>query len=276
MMMLPDESKRLETLASYNVLDTPEEESFDCITRIASAILQTPIALISLIDGIGDPNIRFYLGVPLRMHNGDNIGTLCTIDTTPRVPTAAQVAMLTDLARLVVDELELRQIAITDSLTGALTRRGLEICLETEIERCRRYGHCVSLIAMDLDHFKLVNDRHGHAAGDLVLQSVVQACRATLRTVDKTARTGGEEFVVVMPEATGVIAEKVAERLRQTVADLRLPFGDTELMLTASFGVTRIAPNDHAARQAMSRADAALYRAKNDGRNRIAVAPEIT
>ena len=218
---------------------------------------------------VGDPNIRFYLGIPLRLNNGKGLGTLCTLDTRPRQPTEAQVAMLGDLACMVVDEIELRQLANTDSLTGALTRRGLEQRLQAELERSHRYGRKLSLLAIDLDHFKQVNDRFGHAAGDLMLRAVVQACRETLRITDVIGRFGGEEFIVLLPETAAAEAAIVAERLRETIAGLRVPYGADRLAVTASFGLTTLLNSDRAALEPLARADAALYAAKALGRNRV-------
>ncbi len=314
-----NEAARLDTLARYNVLDTPDEAAFDRITRIAAQLAGTPIALISLVDvdrqwfksrhGLdvretprdiafcahairgnaplivddatedrrfqdnplvtGDFHLRFYAGVPLRMLDGQAIGTLCAIDRTPRTLTQAQIDSLADLARLVADELELRQIATTDSLTGAFTRRFLDGLLETELARCQRYGNPLSVIAIDLDHFKTVNDTHGHAAGDVWLQAIVALLKQTLRRVDAVARVGGEEFLVVLPETPAEGATVTAGRLRAAIAALRVPFGQAELTGTASLGVTSHIGSQDSVTTLLQRADAALYAAKHEGRNRV-------
>jgi predicted signal transduction protein with EAL and GGDEF domain len=130
------------------------------------------------------------LGFRCEPHDGHNIGTLCAIDTRPRELSTDQVGALRDLARLVVDELELRQIATTDSLTGALTRRGFEIQIAREMNQVHRYQSDFSLIAVDIKQFEAANERYGHAAGDLVLQTVVRLMIQNLRTVDFVGRFG--------------------------------------------------------------------------------------
>ena len=306
-----------DTYAHPHVLDAPADGSFERITRLASTVVQTPIALISLINPgrpwitsgkglsaadigsaspfcahviqgnavmvvpdalddprfntapsvIGGPKLRFYLGVPLRMYDGQIIGTLCAMDTAPRQPSAAQIAMIADLARMVVNEMELRQLALTDSLTGALTRRGLEQRLETEQARGQRNDHAITLLALDLDHFKSVNDRFGHAAGDVLLRRVVEVCRGNLRGGDVIGRIGGEEFVIMLPEMAGRRAVQVAERLRLAVQGIAIAHGAETLRVTASVGVAMLAPDDRTVQQALHRADMALYAAKEHGRN---------
>jgi diguanylate cyclase (GGDEF)-like protein len=221
----------------------------------------------------GEMQLRFYLGVPLRMHDGQALGTLCALDRVPRDPSIEQIAALADLARLVVDEMELRQIATIDSLTGALTRRALEQRVNAEIERSHRYGNLLSFALLDIDHFKAVNDAHGHAGGDVVLQMVVSALRATLRQVDIIGRMGGEEFLIVMPETSLASAMHTVERLRRTIERLCMPFGEQTLRATASFGVTALAARDHQLATVLARADQAMYAAKAQGRNRVVMTP---
>lgn len=316
------EEERLSALQHYDVLDTEQEESFDRITRLAQGLMQTPIALVSLIDrerqwfksrvGIdahetprdisfcthairgsepmivpdaleddrfrnnpmvtGDPGIRFYLGVPLRTPGGHHIGTLCTIDRQPREVAPFQVALLQDLARLVIDELELRQIATSDSLTGALTRRGFTRDAEQAIHRARRYGRPLGCIALDVDHFKSVNDTHGHAAGDMVLRAIVATLRSIIRSVDIFGRVGGEEFAIIVPDTDLADTMQMAERVRQAIADSEIVIGPTSLKVTASLGVSTLGDNHMGLGALLDDADSALYRAKANGRNRVETA----
>lgn len=221
----------------------------------------------------GPVQLRFYLGVPLRMHDGQKIGTLCVIDHVPRVPTAGQIAALADLARLTVSEIELRHVAMTDSLTGALTRRAVDARIAAEISRSQRYGNALGVIMVDIDHFKRINDRHGHGAGDLVLQSVVARMRSILRNVDVIGRIGGEEFLVLLPETTAAPAVCVADRLRSALETHEIGWGETRLTITCSFGVTSLGSRDRDQASLMARADTALYAAKRQGRNRVVLAP---
>lgn len=219
----------------------------------------------------GEPNIRFYAGIPLTTPKGHNIGTLCAIDTAPRELSPVELEILQDLARLVVDELELRQIALTDSLTGAQTRRSFNSHLDREIKRAQRYSVAFSLITLDLDHFKSINDTHGHGIGDVVLQEVAARVKTQMRDTDILARVGGEEFALILPETGESGARVIAERLREAIAGkaVAAPCGDVPV--TASFGLASFDNPDEAIDAFMARADEALYAAKRGGRNQVAL-----
>ena len=223
----------------------------------------------------GEPYIRFYAGVPLKLSSGYRIGTLCVIDRKPRNLDDRQLEVLEQLAKIVVEQMELRKAAACDGLTGALNGRALLALADREIARAKRHGRKLICIMLDLDHFKKVNDTHGHAAGDAVLNRVVGVSRHCLRAGDAFARYGGEEFVILLPEADMAEGMAVAERLRQQIADASVSVGDDVIRFTASFGVTSWASMDRDFRDTMARADAALYRAKNNGRNRVEVADPL-
>lgn len=216
----------------------------------------------------GEPNIRFYSGIPLRLHNGQKVGALCAIDHKPRDFTSDQIGIFSDLAQLTVDEVELRQIATTDSLTGALTRRGFEIEINREIKRNSRFRSGLSTIAVDIDHFKKINDNYGHAGGDLVLQAVVSGIKQELRAVDFLGRMGGEEFVIGLPETDVEGAMIAAERIRQKIADMTVQSEGDSIQVTASFGIAEFSRADRDWKTTLGRADVALYQAKQSGRNR--------
>ncbi|NEX19780.1 diguanylate cyclase [Thiorhodococcus mannitoliphagus] len=165
---------------------------------------------------------------------------------------------------------ELSQLATTDALTGAWNRRRLEEAAANEMQRLKRYGQPLSLIAIDIDFFKKVNDVHGHAAGDQVLIGLVAVVRSMLRPTDSLARWGGEEFIVLTPCETLESAALIAERLREQIAKTVFPAVDT---ITVSLGVAQCLPQE-CWEQWFARADAALYRAKAGGRNQIQTAPE--
>jgi diguanylate cyclase (GGDEF)-like protein len=155
-------------------------------------------------------------------------------------------------------------LARTDELTRVRNRRGLMTTLEREFHRAARYGAPLSVIELDLDHFKQVNDRFGHAAGDALLKRVARALRHGLRQVDVVGRIGGEEFVVVAPETSAREAVVLAERLRQAVAATGI---------TVSCGVATLGQVEaRDAEQLLAHADHALYRAKSLGRNRCEIA----
>lgn len=162
-------------------------------------------------------------------------------------------------------EQELQRLATTDHLTGAWNRNHLTEALSTEIERSRRYDSPVSMVIVDVDHFKAINDDHGHLAGDAVLIELTRRVRANLRSVDVFARLGGEEFVAVLPDCGLAEAEVVAEKLRALVADEPFP---TAGAVTASFGVAQL-DSAETSDDWLRRADHALYAAKRGGRNRV-------
>ncbi|AGA32704.1 diguanylate cyclase/phosphodiesterase domain 1 (GGDEF) [Thioalkalivibrio nitratireducens DSM 14787] len=167
---------------------------------------------------------------------------------------------------------EVERLTFTDSLTDLPNRRAFDQELEREILRSARYGEPLSLLIVDLDHFKRVNDRFGHAVGDDVLRSVAASLRAEARGVDTVARWGGEEFAVLVP-ATGMdSARRLAERIRRRIGKMSRPEGVAPI--TASVGVAGWLGPDDGSAALFKRADRALYKAKHDGRNRIRVADE--
>ncbi len=217
---------------------------------------------------VGEPNIRSYASVPLRRENGLKVGAICAVDDKERDFTKDQLDLLGDLAQLMAEQIELRQIATTDSLTGALTRRAFEVEVTREYRRNRRYQRDLSVIAVDVDHFKKINDNYGHAAGDLVLKNVVLQIKQGLRDVDFLGRLGGEEFVVGLPETALDGAAIAAERLRETIAGMAIVSNGDRISVTASFGIAGLSRADSDWKEMLGRADVALYRAKEEGRNR--------
>ena len=179
---------------------------------------------------------------------------------------------------LLVANSRLEQQATTDPLTELGNRRKMTLRIAEEIERGHRFGHTLSLLMIDIDHFKRINDRHGHDAGDRAIVAVAQVLQGMTRGMDTAARFGGEEFVLLMPETPLNVALEAAERLRVAIEGMQVDSGDGQLIrLTISIGATA---NDAAARGAarlgpdsltdlLIRADQALYRAKHGGRNRV-------
>jgi len=163
-------------------------------------------------------------------------------------------------------------LARTDSLTGLLNRRGLEEHALREIKRSRRHGTPLTVLAMDLDHFKSINDRYGHETGDAVLCSVAKALAAAMRSYDVAARLGGEEFVALLAETNAQNAASTAERLRATMEALEVSANGHCLGFTASFGIAVFQPND-TLESVLRRSDRALYAAKLAGRNRVMQEP---
>ncbi|TVQ30429.1 MAG: sensor domain-containing diguanylate cyclase [Geminicoccaceae bacterium] len=237
-------------------------------------------------DGVG-----FYAGVPLRTEDGFVLGTLCVLDYAPRQIDGEGLATLQALADLVVDQLELRvaarqvdalsrellavnerlrQQATHDDLTGLWNRRRVLEHLDQQLALARRQERCLAVLLIDLDRFKAVNDRHGHAAGDRALIEVARRLRAVCRAGEAVGRLGGEEFLAVFFGCNREQAVRAAERLRRTVADVAVELGDAGPTVALSIsGGLALDDGTSAVETILRRADAALYRAKALGRNRI-------
>lgn len=178
--------------------------------------------------------------------------------------------------RIEAATLELREAKILaeqearlDPLTGLFNRRAFMERASDELLRARRYGSPLALAMIDIDYFKDVNDRWGHAIGDQVLMAFADTLKNSMRAVDVVARIGGEEFVLLMTETTIEEAMRAAERIRTDIEASSLQVAETRLHWTASFGVTILHGDDYSVSAALIRADRALYRAKENGRNRI-------
>lgn len=163
--------------------------------------------------------------------------------------------------------------AIMDSLTGIYNRAYLDDSMTREIRRCRRREHPISLIMMDIDHFKRVNDAHGHLTGDRVLKLMAERIRSQIRGEDILGRYGGEEFLLILPGVTGANTAAVAEKIRRAVAEEPFAFEDTSTSLTLSLGCATMQPGQEvSAMELLKASDEALYCSKRDGRNRVSTA----
>lgn len=169
---------------------------------------------------------------------------------------------------------EIRDNSLRDGLTGLFNRaHGLEM-IDHELRRAHRSKQPLAVIMFDIDHFKDVNDRHGHLCGDAVLSAVGRRLKEVLRTSDLKCRYGGEEFLVLLPETTFEGARQVADSLRSELAKTPVNWGAETVPITASFGLAAAQPNEVDPAALVGRADAALYRAKHDGRNCVRVAAD--
>jgi diguanylate cyclase (GGDEF)-like protein len=167
---------------------------------------------------------------------------------------------------------KLQHLSHHDSLTGLLNRRAIEYLLSREMQRLQRFGEQFSLLIVDIDHFKRINDRLGHAAGDAVLCAVAQTLQAHAREVDRVARYGGEEFCVLLPHTLHEGALQAAERLREAINLVSIPWSDEVIAVTISTGLATADNPDESLEALLHRADQALYRAKAEGRNRVVAA----
>ncbi|MGE0079841.1 MAG: diguanylate cyclase [Thiohalomonadaceae bacterium] len=172
-----------------------------------------------------------------------------------------QLGMAIENARLYE---ETRQLSLLDTLTGLGNRRLMELVLDRDLPNVRRYGRALSVVMLDVDHFKRYNDEHGHPAGDRLLAEIGAILRRETRENDLPVRYGGEEFLVILPETDATGARSLAERLRTAVA--------TDTGVTVSLGVAQAGPTHGERLALLQAADAALYQAKADGRNRVVVA----
>lgn len=221
--------------------------------------------------------LRACWSEPILSSRGKVLGTFAIYHDEPSSPQLVdieRIAFASNLAALAIENRqarkELERRAYSDYLTGLSNRRYFFEQAEKELERGRRYGGTLSLLMLDIDRFKQVNDTYGHKVGDIVLQKLSDVCQVTLRDMDIVGRIGGEEFAVLLPQTASDQALQAAERLRMALAAVRIPLqGGLPLHFTASFGVTTLADKDTNIDTLLNQADQALYQAKAAGRNRV-------
>lgn len=247
--------------------------AFDTLCDLIKQVFNVRSVTISLTGEtpVAEPGVfRSFLDAPL-VQDGKRIGTLRLLDGRERGFSYAERDMLDGFARMVVEQHSLWQMASRDALTGALSRRAFAEALDKAFSARSRNGQQATLVMFDLDHFKLVNDTHGHAAGDAVLKTVAEVVARELRTVDSFGRLGGEEFGIILDGADAMASEEVANRIRRAIARAVAP-GFEQIAFTSSFGVAECTPDMLSTDDWMARADARLYAAKDAGRNRVCVA----
>jgi diguanylate cyclase (GGDEF)-like protein len=222
-------------------------------------------AFVVLVSAVGSQILRFVtawmypLGTGILDNTPQNLIYVIAHPFIMLLVAISLILLATDRVRA-----EFAHMASHDSLTNALTRRQLTEVCQQELERCQRHGRVMSLLLIDLDHFKRVNDSAGHQAGDRVLVQFVETVNTLLRSADVIGRLGGEEFVVLLPETSVEVAHVVAERIRAKAGELPGP-----LPITVSIGVTTNLPIGDSVDAMMARADAAMYSAKDKGRDQV-------
>jgi diguanylate cyclase (GGDEF)-like protein len=247
----------------------------------------------------GDPDIRFYAGMPITTSDGFTVGTLCVIDTVPRDLTDQQKSGLILLGRHVSAQIALRnhmktlnrilaekdviekelhaanakllELSLTDSLTGLRNRRAFDQRLARELDLAAPVDAPLSLVIVDLDHFKSFNDEFGHGVGDDILCSVARLLQKSARASDLAFRQGGEEFALLLPRTPLKAAVLVAERVRVAISAHSWRFRP----VTVSVGVAARSAELASPGGLVHAADAALYRAKESGRNRVGIHPGL-
>lgn len=258
-----------------NATETPRRDSICAETMLGDGALVVEDALTDprfantgLV--IGEPRIRFYAGVPLKARDGTPLGALCGIDRQPRTISERELSLLTDLAQLVMEQLELRHVACEDGLTGALRRSAFLTAAERDLALARRADRQISCLMIDVDLFKAVNDKFGHATGDRVLVALADTIRSCLRRSDIVGRLGGEEFCVLLADSGEAGGLDVAERILRAVRATTVVAPDGRLVkFTISIGGTEVTSIDADIGVVIARADEALYRAKAEGRDAL-------
>lgn len=265
------ERPRDVSLCAYAILN-PQE-----LTVVPDAPKDARFAANPLVTG--PEQLRFYAGAPLVTEAGEALGTLCVTAPVARTLNPEQAFALSALARQVMAQLELRrqtaeleranimlaQQNATDPSTGLANRREFEARLDAETDRVKRYGGTFSLAMIDIDHFKIYNDRFGHPAGDDVLRNVAALLSGSVRQSDVVARYGGEEFAIIMLGTEFSDALLLGERCRQAVE--AAPW--VRQRVTLSVGIASVTTGLTTGRALTEAADRALYEAKRAGRNRV-------
>jgi two-component system, cell cycle response regulator len=230
----------------------------DNVSRSHASVDRTPLGWV--IRDLGSTNGTFVNDIPVRehvLHDGDQI----------RIGRAMLKFLTGDNVEAHYHE-EIYKLMTLDGLTQVHNRRFFQEALEREFARSKRYGNKLTLVVFDIDHFKKVNDGHGHLAGDEVLRRVATLVKNKVRMNDTVARTGGEEFAVILPEADRLGGVAFAEKLRRLVESERTVFEDTTIPVTISLGIAEYAGTYDSAEQLLKAADEYLYEAKRTGRNR--------
>ncbi len=266
--------RRVQGLAWAVVAEMPAAEAFRQVAHLRNVTLLIVTALLVAV-GL----LAYFLGLlivrPLdRLTEGAALVAKGDLEVDLPVLTGGEVGYLTEVFNDMVTRLRegrrgLERLSVTDPLTGLYNRRRLMEVLDNEVRRARRLKHTFAVLMADVDHFKRYNDAHGHPAGDQVLKRVGAIFRKATRDVDFVARYGGEEFFVLMPETEGDGAADLADRIRRELAAERFPGG----AVTLSFGVAEFPAHGDVPDGLIGVADAALYEAKREGRDRVVVAP---
>ena len=251
--------------------ETPRDVSFCAHAILSDQILMIPDAgsderfqdnpLVT-----GEPKIRFYAGCPLKVGNGSNVGTLCLLDTRPRVLDAEERGLLRDLASMAEQEIAALQLASIDDLTQLSNRRGFEALAEHALSMCKRMGTPASLLFFDLDQFKRINDTFGHAEGDRALVAFAQVLRRVLREMDVIGRLGGDEFVAPLLGSNAAAGDAVIERLQQALTAVNVEL-QGRYEINYSVGRIEYDPARHdTIKRLLADADGAMYARKQTSR----------
>ncbi len=233
----------------------------------------------------GDPHINFYAGCAVHSPDGARVGTLCAADNKPRSLSPEQEQVLRDLTYMLENELRTsvmsnayaamakdldaaHRLALVDPLTRLWNRAGIDKIIKAEWADAAREHKPVALIVADIDHFKSINDTYGHPIGDVILQKVAKRLLKALRAGDAIGRTGGEEFLLLLP-GVPALCEETADRLRRAIESkpFNTPAGPIPVTISLGLSIAQPDRKDHTIQAITKRADDALYAAKKAGRN---------
>ena len=295
-----DEPIRIEMLNSLAILDTPPEERFDRLTRLAKRVFDVPIAVVGFVDqdrqwfksaqGLevkqtsrdisfcghtilrddilvipdataderfadnplvtNEPYIRFYAGCPIRAPDGSKLGSLCIMDQTPRQPSKDDLDSLADLAAIAEREFSVCQMATTDELTHIANRRGFMLLAQHRMNLCVRENITLTLVYMDLNKFKSINDRLGHDEGDHALRVFADHLKQTFRDSDLIGRLGGDEFVVLFANHAGETIDQTMARLHQSLEHVNRD-GQQDYRISFAYGIATYDPETHSSIEAL-------------------------
>ena len=252
-------------------LDMPGMHGLEVCRRIRGELYPSYVYIIirSILDKEADIIEGFEAGADEYLSKQTSPAQLLA-----RLKTAQRILSLEHALKCMVSER--RKMALTDALTGAFNRRYFMKYAQRNVVRTQRANKPLSLLALDIDHFKAINDEHGHDAGDIVLQECVRRIELTLSREEWCARMGGEEFSVLLPHSDLNRAQRVAERIRASVAAAPFCIGDSDIAVTLSIGVSGLTGQERGEGTSVDlllrRADECLYRSKHSGRNKVTMA----
>lgn len=268
LVSLVDENRQwFKSCAGLDVKETPRDISFCGHAILGDNILIIPDTKedIRFADNplvVGEPKIRFYAGCPLQYLDGSKLGTLCIIDSKPRTLNEEDINAFLDLAELAEHELMAVQLATLDELTRISNRRGFITLAQKSLQLCERQKIPTSLVFLDINDFKLINDEFGHAEGDIALINFAEQMRKCFRDSDVLGRLGGDEFVVLLTDTSTEEAEDTISRFRQSIQSyFKKP--ESEQFLSFSEGIVNIDYSlNHSIETLLKKADVLMYENK--------------
>jgi diguanylate cyclase (GGDEF)-like protein len=273
LVSLVDENRQwFKSCTGLSTRETPRDISFCGHAILGNQIFIIPDA--SKDDRFADnplvlnePNIRFYAGCPIKTLNGAKLGTLCIIDRKPRTLDEEDLETLRDLASMVEQELAAVQMATVDDLTNITNRRGFMLLAQHSLNRCYRDEVPASLVFFDLNHFKPINDRFGHAEGDRALTAFAEKMSNAFRESDLFARLGGDEFVALLTKTPKELAEHVVERLERLI-EKHNKEAKRGYDISFSYGIVEYNPDKHPTAEALlADGDSLMYQRKAHSSN---------